>query len=281
MVRKRKLPCSGAEPLVAERVQAVMPNEGIIPGLRECHDAQPGRFRVDFVYPDAVPRAIALEVTMLTLGEHRAGVRTADALTGRLSKIAEREGLGAWLVTVRTIGTNLRALETEIIKVLRDAQPVREKLLREDGQIRPGHYTSDELLALPNDEARRRFAAEHKHLKEMGLEEVKPVVAGREHVVGVLPLTGWFDIGPFTDELQEAVNDNAEKLGEPQGLEHHLAVLVDRFDASTYPELTALPFFPEELDVLWVVHRWRHGETWRAVWVARAGDDSWRIHGHE
>jgi hypothetical protein len=160
-------------------------------------------------------------------------------------------------------------------------QPVRGRLLGEDGQIRPGHYTSDDLLALPNDEARRRFAAEHKRLKEMGLEEVKPVVAGREHVVGVLPLTGWFDIGPFTEELQTTVDDNAKKLGEARGFEHHLAVLVDRFDASTYLELTALPRFAAELDVLWVVHRWRHGETWRAVWIARAGDVTWRVHGHE
>jgi hypothetical protein len=160
-------------------------------------------------------------------------------------------------------------------------------LLREDDGL-GGVEARDEvarllsdLLALPNDEARRRFAAEHKRLKEMGLEEVKPVVAGREHVVGMLPLTGWFDIGPFTEELQTAVDDNAKKLGEARGFEHHLAVLVDRFDASTYPELTALPRFATELDVLWVVHRWRHGETWRAVRVARAGDATWRVHGHE
>lgn len=280
-MRKRKQPCSGVEPVVAERVEAVMPSEGITPGHRECHDAQPGHLRVDFVYPDAAPRPIALEITMLTLGEHRAGVSAAEALAIRLSEVAERERLGAWLVTVRTIDTNLRALEAEIIKVLRDAQRVREKLLREDGQIRPGHYTTDELHALPNEEARRRFAAEHKRLKEMGLQEMKPVAAEREHVVGVLPLTGWFDIGSFTEELQQAVNDNAEKLGEAKGLEHHLAVLVDRFDASTYPELTDVPHFAPELDVAWVVHRWRHGETWRAVWVVRVGDISWRVYGHE
>jgi len=105
-----KQPCSGVEQAVADRVEDVMPAEGITPGPRECHDAQPGRLRVDFVYSQAQPKPMAMEVTMLTLGWHRAGVKEADRLIGRLSSLSEREGLGAWLVTVRT-DSNLKALE--------------------------------------------------------------------------------------------------------------------------------------------------------------------------
>lgn len=83
-------PCSGVEQAVADRVEEIMPAEGITPGPRECHDAQPGRLRVDFVYARARPRPIAMEVTMLTLGWHRAGVKEADRLTGRLTALAER-----------------------------------------------------------------------------------------------------------------------------------------------------------------------------------------------
>jgi len=151
--------------------------EGISPGSRECHDARPGRCRVDFVYANATPRPIALEVSAIVAGDDLAGVGAADDLSRRLSKVAEEEELGAWLVSVRT-DRSLRNLEPEILKVIRDAQPIRERLLREDGQIRPGHYTSDDLLALPNDKARSAFAAEHKRLKGMGLEEVKPVRRG-------------------------------------------------------------------------------------------------------
>jgi hypothetical protein len=271
-------PCSGVEPTVADRVESLMPAEGISYGRRDCHDAQPGRLRVDFVYPEAQPRPIALEVTAIVAGEDEAGARSADDLSQRLTRIAEDERLGAWLVTVRTDSSRLRTLEPEIVKVLRDAQPIREKLLDSDGQIRPGQYTSDDLLALPNDRARGAFAAEHKRLKAMGLEELKPVRARSEHVVGVLPVTGWREIGSFAEDLQYAVDDNARKLGEAAHLEHHLAVLVDRFDASAYVELTDVPTFPPEIDVLWVVHRWKHGEEWHAVWVARPGGAEWRVY---
>jgi len=162
--------------------------------------------------------------------------------------------------------------------VIRDAQEVRERLLREGGEIRPGHYTSEELLTLPSDAARKRFAAEHKRLKGMGLVSVKPARAVRQHVVGVLPTTGMREIGSFADELSRAVADNSGKLGEAPGLELHLAVLVDRFDASTEPALTSVPSFPKELDMLWVVHRYRQGYDWLATWVARPGERAWRVH---
>jgi hypothetical protein len=171
----RRGPCTGVEPLVADRVEQVMLAEGIAPGTRECHDAQPGRLRVDYVYPIARPRPIALEVTMLTLDWHRAGVHQADLLIERLSRAAETENLGAWLVTVRTNASRVMSLEPEILAVLEAAQVNRERLVAEEGDIRQGHYTSEDLLALGSDDARRRFAAEHKRLRDLGLVSFKPL----------------------------------------------------------------------------------------------------------
>lgn len=194
-------PCSGIEPLVADRVEAVMPAVGITPGARKCHDARPGQYRVDFIYPDAIPRRIALEVTGLWDGKHRAGVRFADGVTERLSELAERERLGAWVVAVRT-DEDLRALEPEIAKVIRHAQPNRERMLATNNQIRPGHYSASDLARLPTRAAERRFMDEHERLKRMGLVEVKPVHAGKEHVVAVLPATGVRTVGLFDELLQ-------------------------------------------------------------------------------
>jgi hypothetical protein len=73
--------CSGIEPLVADRVEQVMPSERIEPGPRECHDALKGRLRVDFVYSEAQPRSIALEVTGIWDGWHLGGVTAADRPT--------------------------------------------------------------------------------------------------------------------------------------------------------------------------------------------------------
>jgi hypothetical protein len=115
----------------------------------------------------------------------------------------------------------------------------------------------------------------------LGIEELKPMrvtPGAEEDVVGVLPMTGWREIEPFSEDLRAAVESNAEKLREATGLEGHLAVSVDRFDASAFPQLTEVPTLPEEISVLWVAHPWRHGEESQAVWAARRGDTSWRVH---
>ena len=251
--------------------------EGIEPGLRECHDAQPGRLRVDFVYPGAHPRPIALEVTSIVDGPYRAGVRASDAAIRRLSVLAEEEGWGAWLVAVRAI-ENVRALEPEIAKVIRDAQPIRERLLASNGWIRPNYYTADDLSSLPTARRRREFVAEHERLKTMGLEEVKPVRAKKEHVVAVLPLSGVRAIGSFSTELEGALSDNEAKLGEVGDLERHLAVLVERFDALSDPTLTPLPALPPTIDCLWVVHRWLDEDDRHTTWLGRRNATGWKVH---
>jgi hypothetical protein len=269
-------PRSGIEPLVADRVEAVMPAEGIQPGPRERHDAAKGMLLVDFLYPQARPQAIALEITGVWDGGHRAGVRTADRITQGLTETAEREHLGSWLVTVRTDKT-LRDLEPEIIKVIAAAQPNRERMLSEDDQIRPGEYTSNDLARLPSSKAERLFIQEHDRLKRLGLVEVKPIRADREHAIAVFPMTGG-DVVGFGGDLEERVRDNVGKLGKVQGSEHHLAVFVDRHTASRSSELTPPPLLPPEIDFMWVVHGWRDKGGRYATWVTRRGESQWRIY---
>lgn len=273
--RPRRKPCSGFEPEVADRIEAVMPAEGITPGDRECHDAQKDRLRVDFVYPDARPCSLALEVTAIVAPEDLAGTPASVALSERLSKTAEAEGLGSWMVTAR-LDRDFRRLEPEIAKVLRDAQPVRQRLLEADGYIRPGWYTSDDLVRLPRDRW-DAYIAEHDRLKELGLEEVKPIESKREQAVYVLPFRSGL-IGSFDDELRDRVGAKAGVLGEVGDLERHLGVLVHRWDVSNEPSSAAVPPMPSTIDVLWVVHRWEQGFDFRPVWVARRGDTAWRVY---
>ena len=138
-------PCSGFETMVADRLERVMPPEGITPGARECHDAQLGRHRVDWIYPDALPRPFALEVTSIVAAVDRRGDSAIVKLGKRLTALAEQEELGAWVVALRTdhhVGT----MEPEVAKILRDASPVREQLLEKGGFIRSGWYTSYDLM---------------------------------------------------------------------------------------------------------------------------------------
>jgi hypothetical protein len=253
--QERRGPCSGNEPEVADRIEPVMPLEGIKPGARVCHDGQEGYLRVDYVYPDAQPRPLALEVTAIVAPEDESGSRAAIALGGRLTETAEAEGLGAWLVAVQ-MDRDMRRLGPEILKVIRDAQPIRERLLGSGGSIRPGVYSSDDLLRLPRDRW-SSFIAEHERLKELGLDDVTPVHADRENFIGVLPMRSGIVRG-FDDELQERVNAKASVLGQAPYLQRHLAVLIYRWDVSGNPESMPVPQLPPTIDVLWVVHRWSH-----------------------
>jgi hypothetical protein len=272
----RSAPCSGVEPEVADRVEAVMPAEGITPGTRVCHDAQKGHLRVDFVYPDAQPRPLALEVTAIVASQDESGSRASDPLSERLTRVAEAEGLGAWMISVE-IDRDFRRLEPEILKVIRCAQPIREQLLATGGSIRPGYYTSDDLLRLPRDRW-ASFMAEHQRLRELGLNNVTPVRWSRENFVGVLPGRGAV-IGGFEVDLQERVNAKADVLGEVGDLQRHLAVLVHRWDVSGDADSMPVPALPPTIDVLWVVHRWQHDRERPETWVTRRWRSSWSVHG--
>jgi hypothetical protein len=252
-----------------------MPAEGITPGERVCEDAQPGRLEVDFVYPESQPRPLALEVTTIVDPDDMAGARASEGLSQRLTKAAEDERLGSWIVSVH-IDRDFRRLEREILTVIRDAQPVRARLLSTNGSIRLGRYTAEELRRLPHDQW-GSFIAEHERLKELGLNEVWPVELDRDNYVGVLPGKG-FVVRGFDEELRERLSAKAKVLGKVGDFQRHLAVFVDRSDVAGDPESMAVPELPPTIDVLWVVNRWSHGGDQPEIWVTRRWRSSWNVY---
>jgi hypothetical protein len=254
-----------------------MPAEGISPGPRDCHDVQPGRRRVDWIYPNARPRPFALEVTSTVAAVDRSGGDAAIRLGRRLTALAEAEGLGAWILLLRT-DRDVRTMEPVVAKILRDAQPIRERLIAADGQIRPGDYTSDDLMRLPSSWW-SAYTAEHKRLKELGILELKPISpTERDHVVYVAP--GRTDlVETLSPDLREALEAKRQVLGLQNDLERHLGVYVERWDRSNEPEDTNVPEIPPEIDVLWIVHAWKQlFEDDYPVWVVRRGQATWRLY---
>jgi hypothetical protein len=268
-------PCSGFETTVADRIEAVMPEVGITPGARECHDALPDRHRVDWIYQDARPRPFALEVTSIVAAVDRRGDSAIMALGRRLTALAEEEELGAWIIALQN-DRSVRAMEPDVVKILRDAQPIRERLLADDGSIRPGYYTGEDLLRRPRD-VWSAYIAEHGRLRELGIVDLKPIQSEKRNVVYVLPTRGG-TVGSFTAELLERLQEKREVLGLEANLERHLGVLVERWDRSNEPEDTPVPEIPAEIDVLWIVHAWRQAFDTYPVWVARRGESAWSVY---
>lgn len=85
-------------------------------------------------------------------------------------------------------------------------------------------------------------------------------------------------IGSFSRELERAVHAKVATLAREHDLERHLGVLVDHWDVSNEAEETPVPEIPTEIDVLWVVHRWKQHFEWLPVWVTRRGETTWRVY---
>jgi hypothetical protein len=177
-----------------------------------------------------------------------------------------------------TTERNLKELEPEILAILRDRE-ARVELLRTGRDIWLGHYTADDLLAFGRESKQREFMALHERLRSMGLVSIKPVEGEADLLIAVLPVTSVREVVGFGRFLEAVVEDNAGKLGEtgPE-YEHHLGVIVDRFDASDFPHLTPPPELPAEIEILWIVHRWRHASDSRLAWKLARGDDDWTVY---
>jgi hypothetical protein len=152
----------------------------------------------------------------------------------------------------------------------------REQMLANGTSIRPGYYTTNDLVNVPRDRL-GAYIAEQKRLKELGLNSVTPIVWKRENYIGVLPGRGDIVRG-FDVELRERIDAKADVLGEVGDLQRHLAVVVLRWDVSGDPESMAVPELPPTIDILWVVHRWRYERDRPEIWVARRGSSSWSVH---
>jgi hypothetical protein len=264
---------TSSELMVAGIVEALLKQQGNEPGTRTPQDGKNDpSLTVDFTYDDQAP-GLALEVTGLYRGEDLAAQRPADELAERLSSLSESEGLGCWLVTVRT-EAQIKDLYDPVVQIMRELASSSRL-----SSVRPGWYTSQDLVrsrAAWGRHGPAKFKKAHEIARALGIVEVTKVEDAGS-VVGVLPITDAVRIEGFADLLDQAIADNAAKLGRARPRQTHLAVLVNRFDASRFPTETPIPRLFEEVDVLWVIHRWHNHLQLPKVWWATRGSMEWSL----
>lgn len=233
-------------------------------GTRTARDGRDGSdLRVDFTYDDCEP-PVALEVTAVH-GPKEQELWTAihKKLERQLEPIVVEESLGDWLVVLNA-DADVKALAPEL-----------GRLMRTKTSIRPGDYSSDELLTMPRHEA-QAFVRAHRELARLGLGELQ-FRGDEKNEMTVFAFTG--EGGPLRDltgDLTARIDDNLSKLREVDQREAHLAVLVYDVQLSRRAERTPVPAFPDDLSFLWVIHTWPNDQPKPEVWVAGPRDAAWR-----
>lgn len=223
----------------------------VVPGPRTRKDATDGSdLRVDFVYEDASPGPLALEVTTIPMGELKAAHAAGDKWSRSLDDRVKSERLGHWDLFL-SAHIQVKDHLNEIIEVIQSAP----------------------------DQAYRDPAGRFR------LWRAQPESAGEEHGVQFMGvMTRGFAIEGFSQELLQTVMDNAEKLNEARPRQTHLIVQVG-LSRSPDPTFTLVPSEPDALEVLsavdwiWVVFS-TGGEgmgdrPW--AWWAQPGDYEWRF----
>lgn len=242
-----------AEVKLAELWELLAERElGIIPGPRSRKDVTDGTdLRVDFVYEEATPEPVALEVTSIPLGELRAAHRAGDRWSAQLDDTVKSERLGTWVVHF-SAHSNIRDLSDEILEILR-SQP-------RAGTIR---------------DPRDRFTLMRRESQE---DEQNGV-----YFMGVS--TKAFSISGFSRDLLGATLSNAAKLGETRPRRTHLIVNVG-LHKSLDPTKTLVPPSPIQapplaaIDWIWITfHTDPKGFSDREwIWWAQPGDEEWKTH---
>lgn len=125
-------------------------------GRRTERDGRDGSgLRVDFTYDECAPSA-ALEITGIHAPQDRQLWGEIDKrLEPQLTRLAEEENLGSWLIVLDATA-NVRRLLAEV-----------PGLMRAGVSFRPGEYTSNDLLAVPREKA-AALVARHQHFQSLG-----------------------------------------------------------------------------------------------------------------
>jgi hypothetical protein len=258
------------EEIVEKAIRGVT---GWDPSVRQRED---GRFdpnlTVDFTYSAPHP-GVALEITGLYRSEDRAANPEGIRLGAELTEIALREHWGTWFVSVKTFA-NTKLVAPEIATI------IGELIGAGKGEVWIGSYTVDDLERADNAWGRHGAALHmkaHARMEELGIVTVKQL-AGTEDVVAVVPMSD-ADIVGVSEPLQRTIDDNRGKLGRARPRETHLGVIVDRFDASRDPRQTPTPELSDEIDVLWVLHKWNRAMyQLPCLWSSNRGDRDWTLH---
>lgn len=237
------------------RFEMVLHSEGIMLGPWERPDPP------DFVY-DRDPPGTALEITRLVAKSVVELSGLLLKLEQRLTRLAEAEDLGCWMIAIRE-GSTVKTLEPAIRVFLRKHREASVATFASWDSKLDAEPLPDELVQLGLQAA----------LKMPGdpVINVMPQVSD-----GSAPMSG------FSKELADCVTNKDPVLSKARPRMTHLAVVVEdsRFLADPYlspppPSLTEA----EAIDVLWVflsdfIEPRRTGYR---VWRVRRGEAAWEL----
>lgn len=253
------------------------------------YEYEPEPLTIDFVFRDAQPRPVAIEITGVIDGSEMSG---ADAAVAHVKKplniLARNESWGCWVLAL-----NVSAR-------MKPVKHVVAELIRNGTEIRPGDYTVEDLAVADLAGKLDNFLARHRDLVKLGVIELSRCIDPHDVVarhpelaklpsvqielaeyprdeVKVIPIAGVRTISGVVGDLVEALFNNADKLRAAVDFERHLVVEVVKWYASRDPRDTPVPPLPPEIDRLWVLHRRAEARGWPHVWWVDRHQSEWSI----
>lgn len=223
----------------------------ITPGTRTRKDVTDGTdLRVDFVYDEAQPEPLALEVTSIPLSELLAAHSAGDRWSRSLDETVKAEELGRWVVHF-SAHSNIREQSDRIVDVLRSSP-------------------NEDIVRDPDD----KFTLMRRQPEE-----------GEAHGIYFMGVsTNAFSMTGFSNQLRGVALSNAQKLEETRPRQSHLIVHAG-MHLSRDPANTLVPPSPDQvppmasIDWVWVTFLTQPEDSAREwLWWARPGDDEWNTH---
>lgn len=267
------------EEQLVKGIEPALMRHGLVDSLGKLkrHDAAKGCLRVDFMYADAKPRALAVEVSSIVDESYMAAAKGADRLVGELQKVVKGERLGSWLVA--TFGERpAKGMKAEILGLMRCGVSVSIDDPYERPFFRPG--TKDGA------------AAEYERLRDRLVKAGVVCVwkyrsaPAEQHDVKLLGTSELLRVTGFSEALQDRISDNDDKFEEARPSSTHLVVAVNTVWADRDPAQTPVPTLPASIDALWVVqevdkegraHGWWTGkpkaDAWSEIWPGDFDDE--------
>lgn len=130
------MPDRDHEDYVRDLFERLTQSLGVDLGPAVRHDAEPGRLRVDLVYPVARPRPVAAELTRLTSESWRRARVAVVELAQELHAVAKDDELGHWTLHVAH-PIHVRDHRDTLIEALRTGTELSRAMVRTYRLIHP------------------------------------------------------------------------------------------------------------------------------------------------
>jgi len=239
------------EDCTRRRFEMVLESEGITLGPWGRPDPP------DFVY-DRDPPGTALEITRLVDSTAEALSSHLLKLEQELTRLAEAEDLGYWMIAVRE-GSTDKTLKPAIVAFLQS-------------------HRAASVAAFASWDAKFDAESLPEEIVQLGL--LAAVKTEGDPAVNVMPQVseGSLTALGFTEQLADCVamkNPKLRRAARPR--KTHLAVVVEKSHFVADPALSPPPDLTDAdaVDYLWVFLEPRR--TGYRVWRVRRGDDAWQL----